>query len=153
MHKDLFLPNRPIYYILFISKCLVTFHSPLSTIFPWYEKGNRRTYSDGLMYRPTGCPIFGRNTLNRHCSKSRPSETKSCCAACFIFWHTKRSNFVTRWRNSHVNTITTFWAITIQSIAAKDGTPGVCFFSLQCSVVQVSGFSILKYWWWILKTT
>ena len=51
------------------------------------------------------------------------NKTESICATCFIFWHTKWARFVSRWRKWHVYTIITFWAITIQSIAAKDGTP------------------------------
>jgi len=59
------------------------------------------------------------------------NNTKSSCATCFIFWLTKCPSFGPRWRKSRVHTIITFWAITIQSIAAKDGTP--CILTLNFS--------------------
>ena len=62
------------------------------------------------------------------------NRTKSWCATCFIFWHTKCQSFVIRWLKSHDNTITTFWAIEIQSIAAKDGTPCIWYSAWQIAV-------------------
>ena len=50
-------------------------------------------------------------------------KTQSFCPTCFIFWHTKCQSFVIQWCKSHAYTMITFCAITLQSIAAKDGTP------------------------------
>ena len=52
-------------------------------------------------------------------------KAKSFSATSVIFRHTKCWSVVSRWRKSHVYTISGFWDKTIQSNAAKDGTPRI----------------------------